>query len=371
MATPTPQPPSSATRPGGVQPTPPFPQARGTQGWPALWLRRSALSWALWPVSQIYRTLVAARAALYQTGLLHSEHPGRPVIVVGNVVAGGSGKTPVVMALVQYLQSLGLRPGVVSRGYGRTTQGCLAVLPDSAANEVGDEPLLIAQLCRVPVYVASKRTLAARTLLAQHPEVDVLVCDDGLQHLALQRDLEICVFNPHGTGNGFLLPAGPLREPWPRRVDWVLYTGDAPPTSLATAPVTGGTFGLQRRLASYALTADGRQMPLSTLQGQPVHAVAAIGQPGLFFDMLTSAGLTLATQEALPDHYDFNSWQRLSDGHDVLICTEKDAVKLWKKHPDALAVPLQITLDDGFLRQLKERLISPASPLSSPDPFAR
>lgn len=102
----------------------------------------------------------------------------------------------------------------------------------SAPSEVGDEPLLIAQQCRVPVYVASQRTLAASTLLAQHPEVDVLVCDDGLQHLALQRDLEICVFNPHGTGNGFLLPAGPLREPWPRRVDRVLYTGcaaDQPP----------------------------------------------------------------------------------------------------------------------------------------------
>ncbi|MCZ8093826.1 MAG: tetraacyldisaccharide 4'-kinase [Acidovorax sp.] len=371
MAIPTPQPPSSASRPGGVQPNSSPLKISGTQGWPALWQRRSALSWALWPVSQLYRALMAIRAALYQTGVLHSEHPGRPVIVVGNVVAGGSGKTPVVMALVQHLQSLGLRPGVVSRGYGRTTQGCLAVLPTSVASEVGDEPLLIAQQCRVPVYVASKRTLAARTLLAQHPEVDVLVCDDGLQHLALQRNLEICVFNPHGTGNGFLLPAGPLREPWPRRVDWVLYTGDTPPPSIAKAPATGGTFGLQRHLASYAVAADGRQIPLSALQGLPVHAVAAIGQPGLFFGMLQSAGLTLATQEALPDHYDFDSWQRLSDQREVLVCTEKDAVKLWKQHPDALAVPLQITLDEGFLRQLKERLTRLASPLSSPAPFAR
>ena len=116
MATPTPQPPSSASRPGGVQPNASPQKISGTQGWPALWQRRSALSWALWPVSQLYRALMATRAALYQTGLLHSEHPGRPVIVVGNVVAGGSGKTPVVMALVQHLQGLGLRPGVVSRG---------------------------------------------------------------------------------------------------------------------------------------------------------------------------------------------------------------------------------------------------------------
>ena len=170
-----------------------------------MWLHRNLRSWALWPVSQLYRALIALRAALYKMGALRSQHPGKPVIVVGNVVAGGSGKTPVVMALVRYLQSQGLRPGVISRGYGRTTTDCRAVQPHAVASEVGDEPLLIATQCQVPVYVARQRIQAARALLAQHPDTDVLVCDDGLQHLALARDLEICVFNSDGVGNGFFI----------------------------------------------------------------------------------------------------------------------------------------------------------------------
>ena len=160
-----------------------------------MWLHRNLRSWALWPVSQLYRALIALRAALYKMGALRSQHPGKPVIVVGNVVAGGSGKTPVVMALVRYLQNQGLRPGVISRGYGRTTTDCRAVLPHAVASEVGDEPLLIATQCQVPVYVARQRIEAARALLAQHPDTDVLVCDDGLQHLALARDIDICIFN--------------------------------------------------------------------------------------------------------------------------------------------------------------------------------
>jgi tetraacyldisaccharide 4'-kinase len=296
------------------------------------------------------------------------------VIVVGNVVAGGSGKTPVVMALVEYLKSQGWHPGVVSRGYGRTTRDCRAVLPHSTAREVGDEPLLIARQCQVPVFVASQRAVAARTLLQQHPDTNVLVCDDGLQHLALGRDIEICVFNALGVGNGFLFPSGPLREPWPRPVDWVLYT-DKPPALGAKAgqgPAGAQTpaFALQRQLASYALAADGSRTPLSALRDRAAHAVAAIGQPASFFAMLEAAGLTLTTREALPDHYDFDSWQRTSNEHKLLICTEKDAVKLWRSHPHALAVPLQLTLDARFLDGLKTRLAGLSSPLSSAPPPA-
>ncbi len=296
-------------------------------------------------------------------------------MVVGNVIAGGAGKTPVVIALVRHLQARGLRTGVISRGYGRSTTDCRAVTPDSPASEVGDEPALIAQSFAtgpvVPVFVASRRITAARALLAAHPDTDVIVCDDGLQHLALQRDLEICIFNDQGIGNGFLLPAGPLREPWPRSVDWVLHAGGNVP-----APTKNQTsaFGMQRDLAPFALQSDGTQVPLSQLHDQPLHAVAAVARPEDFFAMLQTKGLTLAHTEPLPDHYDFNSWKRLSDMRYTLICTEKDAVKLWAQHPDALAVPLQVLIDPAFFAALDVRLdrclaaaqMTPTPPLSSP-----
>ncbi|MDD2547653.1 MAG: tetraacyldisaccharide 4'-kinase [Burkholderiaceae bacterium] len=328
---------------------------------PGLWRTRSARAWALWPLSQLYRALVALRRQAYRLGLFPSEHPGRPVIVVGNVIAGGAGKTPVVMALVRHLQARGLRPGVISRGYGRQTRDCRAVHPDSPAQDVGDEPALVARSCRVPVFVAAQRTTAARALLAAHPQTDVIVCDDGLQHLALARDLEICVFNDEGLGNGFLLPAGPLREPWPRAVDWVLHAGPPPRGGTATC------FGLQRQLAAHALRADGRQVPLATLRGQPLQAVAAIARPGDFFAMLRAQGLQLAHTQALPDHYDFNSWESTSPVPLTVICTEKDAVKLWARHPEALAVPLQLHIDPAFFTALDARLAAgEKAPLSSP-----
>jgi tetraacyldisaccharide 4'-kinase len=299
-------------------------------------------------------------------------------VVVGNVIAGGAGKTPVVIALVRHLQARGLRAGVISRGYGRSTNDCRVVTPDSPASEVGDEPALIARSFSpgpsgggVPVFVAPQRITAARALLAAHPDTDVIVCDDGLQHLALQRDLEICIFNDQGIGNGFLLPAGPLRERWPRTMDLVLYAGGIAPEQTASQ---NPAFGMRRDLAPYALQSDGNQVPLSQLQGQPLHAVAAVAHPEDFFAMLQAKGLTLAHTEPLPDHYDFNSWERLSDKRYTLICTEKDAVKLWAQHPDALAVPLQVLIDPAFFTALDARLDkclaaaqrTPKPPLSSP-----
>ena len=319
-----------------------------------VWQGRGPLAWALWPLSLLYGTLAAARRGLYRAGILKSEHPGRPVIVVGNVIAGGAGKTPVTIALVQHLRAQGLHPGVISRGYGRAATDCRPVLPGSSALDVGDEPALIARHCPgTPVYVAPRRLDAARALLAAHPGTDVIVCDDGLQHLALRRDVEICVFNDQGVGNGWLLPAGPLREPWPRRVDAVLYSGALP------ARTTAPAFALQRTLAPHAATHDGRQVPLASLRGTPLHAVAAIARPGDFFAMLRAQGLTLAACEALPDHYDFNSWQRPPDKRQRLICTEKDAVKLWPRHPDVLAVPLQVHIPPAFFDQLLKLLHGP------------
>jgi len=321
------------------------------------WTRRGPLAWALWPLSLLMGLLVRLRQGLYLSGLLRRETLPVPVIVVGNVVAGGAGKTPVVMAVVQHLQQHGFQPGVISRGYGRRTRDTREVRPDSDPRDVGDEPALVRRRTGVPVFVAARRADAARTLLRQHPQVDVLVSDDGLQHLALARDVEICVFDDRGVGNGFLLPAGPLREPWPRPVDLVLHSGARPAFS---------GYRSRRTLASHAVRADGSRVELAALalNGQPLLALAAIAQPQAFFAMLQSTGLPLAQTLALPDHYDFDSWQRPSDKTYTLICTEKDAVKLWPHHPDALAVPLDFTPEPAFFTML-DRLLEDAQ-LSSP-----
>lgn len=320
------------------------------------WLRRGPLAVALWPVSLLYRTLVAARGALYAARILRTVTVPVPVVVVGNVVAGGAGKTPIVIAVVRHLQSRGVPCGVISRGWGRRTDDCREVLPGDDAAQTGDEPLLIRRAAGVPVFVARHRIDAARALLAAHPRVRVLVSDDGLQHLALARDVEICVFDERGTGNGWLLPAGPLREPWPRRADIVVGL-----------PSHEGAFAAPRRLAAEAVRADGTRVPLASLAGQPVHAVAAIARPEAFFSMLRTAGVAPASTQALPDHDDFSGWQPPAAGTAV-VCTEKDAVKLWRIHPGALAVPLAAHPVPAFFERLDSLLAKAGGArLSSPD----
>lgn len=306
------------------------------------WLRRGALACLLWPLSLVFGALAALRRGAYHAGLLERRRVAAPVIVVGSVVVGGSGKTPVVMAVVEHLRARGLAPGVISRGYGRGTQDCREVRPASEAHEVGDEPLLIARACGVPVFVAPGRVEAARALLEAYPATQVIVCDDGLQHYGLQRDIEICVFDERGVGNGWLLPAGPLREPWPRAVDLVLRTGGA-----------GGVpgFDVKRRLAPQARRGDGARTPLAALQGRPLKAVAGIAKPQAFFAMLRDAGLQLEQTVSLPDHYDFRVNPIETEGME-LICTQKDAVKLWRLHPQAWAVPLELEIGPQFWSSL-------------------
>lgn len=307
------------------------------------WTRRGALARLLWPASMAFAGLSAARRALYRAGVFKAQRVGARlpvVVVVGNVVAGGAGKTPVVIAVVQHWQSRGLVVGVVSRGYGRRTSDCRAVQGDSPVSEVGDEPALIRRTTGAPVFVAPRRLEAARALLTAHPTTQVIVSDDGLQHYALQRDIEICVFDDRGAGNGFLLPAGPLREPWPRPVDLVLHSGLHPAFAGYTA---------HRGLAQFAVRRDGTRLALAQLRGRPVAAVAAIARPEAFFNMLRQQGLTLAQTIALPDHYSFDSLTPIPDKGYTLLCTEKDALKLWRGRPDALAVPLQFEPEAAFL----------------------
>jgi tetraacyldisaccharide 4'-kinase len=303
----------------------------------------------LLPVAWVFGALVKLRHYLYRHQWLKAEHPGKPVVVVGNVIAGGAGKTPVVIALTRHLQMRGLRPGIISRGYGRTTNDCREAHSNSPIHLVGDEPALLARTCKVPVFVAPKRIDAARALLQAYPETDVLLCDDGLQHLALARDMEICVFNSSGIGNGWMLPAGPLREPWPRPVHAVLHAGPPP----------GGPaphYVLKRTLAPQACNAHGQRIDLAQLQGQALHALAGVARPDDFFAMLRAQGLTLHQTTALPDHYDFDSFKINTELRQLLICTEKDAIKLWHHHPEAWAVGLELEIEAPFYQALDTQL---------------
>jgi len=299
------------------------------------WRSRGPLARLLYPLSLVYRALVALDRRLRRP-----ERLPVPVVVVGNVVAGGAGKTPVVLAVLEHLRQRGLLAGVVSRGYGRQGDDCLEVRPEDEAARTGDEPLLLRLRSGRPVFVARRRADAGRALLHSYPATRVIVSDDGLQHHALARDLEICVFDGRGTGNGWLLPAGPLREPWPRKVDLVLVHGDPP-----------GVAGhrMRRGLAPYAERADGTRRPLAELRATPVHALAGIAAPEAFFAMLREAGLSLAATHALPDHHDFAHASFAADA--TLVCTEKDAVKLWRTRPDAWAVPLQVEIPAAFWRE--------------------
>lgn len=324
------------------------------------WTRRGGWAWLLWPLSLLYFGAWRLHQLSYRIGLRAAHRVPVPVIVVGNLVAGGAGKTPVVIALVAHLQAMGLRPGVVSRGYGRRTHDCRLVSSDALPDDVGDEPLLIHRRTAAPVAVAASRIDAAQALLAAHPALDLLICDDGLQHLALHRDIEICLFDDRGIGNGFLLPAGPLREPWPRRVDLIVSSGTPPQGAVAHR--------VQRTLAPFGVRADGSRLALSTLatrDGQfppDLLAVAGTAQPQAFFQMLRAQGLHLTRTLALPDHAEFSATRWSVRDGSIVLCTEKDAVKLWHHRPDALAVPLMIELELTFWAALRQLLITRGNP---------
>lgn len=293
-----------------------------------VWYQRPAAPWLLRPLSWLYATLAAAAALPWRLGWRRAWQAPCPVVVVGNLVAGGAGKTPTVIALVDALRTAGWRPGVVSRGHGRQARGVRVALDDDDAATLGDEPWLIRRRTSAPLAVGAQRAQAVAALLAAHPEVDVVVSDDGLQHHALARDLALWVFDERGAGNGALLPAGPLRQRLPAAVPahtWVLYNAAAPstllPGHLATRRLAGAV-----PLAGWHAGAPMSMAALLALRGQPLHAVAGIAAPQRFFDMLHAAGLQPRTQP-LPDHARFDRLPWPADATHVL-CTEKDAAKL-------------------------------------------
>jgi tetraacyldisaccharide 4'-kinase len=326
------------------------------------WLQRGPLGRALLPVAWSYGTLIRIRWWLYRMRWLRTQRVGVPVIVVGNVIAGGTGKTPVVISMVEHCQARGLRVGVISRGYGRRNNACMEVSRRTDPSLVGDEPFLIHRRTGAPMFVASQRVDAACALLRAYPTTQLIISDDGLQHLALHRDLEIGVFDDRGVGNGWLLPAGPLREPWPRPMDLVLHTGAKPKFDGYVA---------HRTLSNNARRWDGEAWPLAALAAlsdRPLLALAAIAQPEGFFAMLRAQGVTKFETLPLPDHYDFESFLPNKYKGFRLICTEKDAVKLWPLVPDALAVPLNCTLPSALWHELDQRInaLLAASPNQQP-----
>lgn len=308
-----------------------------------VWASRGVVAWLLWPGSLLFGGLVRLRRMLYAKGLLKVHRLPVPVLVVGNVRVGGGGKSPTVLALVRHLQQRGWAVAIVSRGYGRRgdVPDVLEVKPDTDVTLAGDEPLMLARQSGVPVFVGANRVQAAKRALQVWPQTQVLIADDGLQHLALGRDVEVVVHSGAGLGNGFMLPAGPLREPWPREADVVLDTAAC------------------RELADEAVTQSGRIVPLSSLLDQPVCAVAGIAHPDAFFQMLRGKGLNLAQVVALPDHDDFSHWATARSGlpaDAVILCTEKDAPKLWGHEPNALAVQMRLNPPDSFFEQIDASL---------------
>jgi tetraacyldisaccharide 4'-kinase len=335
------------------------------------WYKRGLLSFLiatlLWPLSQVYKFLAFTHRQLYQLGVFKANKVSVPVVVVGNIVTGGGGKTPTVIALVQHLQAQGVQVGVISRGYGRSSTACLEVKPDSKISDVGDEPASLLLACSAPVFVATSRFQAASALLKAYPHTQVIIADDGLQHHALQHDIAITVFDDRGLGNGWLLPAGPLRESMVKtHQSLVLHTGNQA-VKLSNTPAP--QFTARRTLAKHALKADGSQVDLSNLKSDKLLALAGIANPEAFFNMLRSQGLNLAKTLALPDHYEFHYVFDSDLGNEyagyTLICTLKDAVKLWLVHPEALAIPLVFAPEPAFFSAFDD-LLKPLLNTKSP-----
>lgn len=314
-----------------------------------IWYERHPLGWLLAPLGWLYQGLMALRGLLYRSGALPVHRVGVPVIVVGNLTVGGTGKTPLVLWLADYLRGRGYRPGIISRGYsGQTSDIPQQVRIDSDPAQVGDEPVILARRSGCAVAVCRQRHLAARGLV-EHAGCDFIISDDGLQHLALGRDIEIVVIDGQRRfGNGLCLPAGPLREGRGRlrHVDIIVTNGKS----------GRGEHAMTYQPGDLQSLCGEDPVELSAWRGRTVHAIAGVGNPGRFFSLLRQQGLQLL-MHAFPDHHQY-ALADLEFGDEYpLVMTQKDAVKC--EHLDlrnAWYLPVTIMLPKTFEYRLDNLL---------------
>ncbi|MBS4096309.1 MAG: tetraacyldisaccharide 4'-kinase [Sulfuricella sp.] len=317
------------------------------------WQRFGPWQIALLPLAGLFGALSALRRALYRIGILRVRHLPVPVVVIGNIAVGGAGKTPLVLWLANFLKEQGYFPGIISRGYGGAAQTAQAVTLDADPTLVGDEPLLLARRSGCPVWIGQDRPAAGQALLQAHPECNVLLSDDGLQHYALGRAVEIAVIDgTRGCGNGLLLPAGPLRESRARlaSVDAVVVNGP------------GEQAGLRMSLAGerFANLRDPRQnADLTLFAGKKLHAVAGIGNPQRFFATLRNLGVEF-TEHPFPDHHPYQPDDLAFAATEMVVMTEKDAVKCAAfATPNWWMLAVSAQVDDALGKIIMEKLRNP------------
>jgi tetraacyldisaccharide 4'-kinase len=319
------------------------------------WYARSPWLLLLTPASLLFRITVRLRRFAYRRGLLRTRRAAVPVIVVGNITVGGTGKTPLVAWLARHLREEGYRPGIIARGYGgAASQWPQQVRPDSDPSMVGDEPVMLAGRTQCPMAVGPDRVAAAQALI-EHSDCDIIISDDGLQHYALARDIEIAVIDGiRRFGSGFMLPAGPLREPVSRldEVDLVVVNGLGAGREYPMRMFTGDAYRLS----------DGARRKLSDFRTEPLHAVAGIGNPQRFFRALQRE-LRLIEVHEFPDHHRFVAEDiAFVDGRTVLM-TEKDAVKCRDFAGDNVwYVTAEVEMKEAFTARLDALLEQRAPP---------
>jgi tetraacyldisaccharide 4'-kinase len=307
--------------------------------------RPSFLTYLLWPLTILYRVVIVVRCLFYRCGLFRSYHLPVPVIVVGNLTVGGTGKTPLIIYLAELLKKAGYHPGIISRGYGGDNRECHAVTSQSPVASVGDEPLLIYKRTQCPTVIGRNRVAAAKKLLAKY-QCDVILSDDGLQHYSLQRDIEIAVIDgARGLGNRLCLPAGPLREAPSRlnQVDFIVNNGGEHSSKAFTMQL------LANKIIN--IMNPSIQSSIVDYRGKTVHAVAAIGHPERFFSSLENHGL-IPIPQAFPDHYFYKASDLQFADALPIIMTEKDAVKCMAFNNERLwYLPIDAELSSEFIEQ--------------------